>query len=283
MSKSNTIQYKKDSYNKVNTVLLTVAAIISIYGVLYLTLLIAVKDPKEMVNPLSFPSHFHFQNFKDAWVMTNYPRKFFNTLFITVVNVFFTIITNSAVAYVIARYRKSSKLINGLYYYFLSAMFIPFQVLMLPLVKQASNFHLDNIFGITLLYIVFGLPMNTFLYTGYLKSVPKSLDEAAYIDGANPFQVFFKVIFPAMKPMHSTVAIFSIMWTWNDFLMPLILLSDTKQQTLQLSQYVFKTEFSTNYNLSFASYVMVLIPVLITYVFLQRFIIAGVVNGSVKE
>ena len=214
--------------------------------------------------------------------MTEYPRKFFNTLFITVINFIFTIITNSAAAYAITRNRKKNKFFKLMYYYFISAMFIPFNVLMLPLVKQANLFHIDNVIGITFLYIVFGLPMNTFLYTGFIKSVPEALDEAALIDGANPWQIFTKVIFPIMKPMHATVAILSIMWTWNDFLMPLVLLSDKKYQTLQLSQYVFQGQFNTQYNLAFASYLLVLLPVLLVYVFCQKWIIAGVTNGAVK-
>jgi raffinose/stachyose/melibiose transport system permease protein len=161
-------------------------------------------------------------------------------------------------------------------------MFIPFQVLMLPLVKQANFFHLDNVWGIIVLYVVFGLPMNTFLYNGVLKSIPAAMDEAAYIDGANPLQIFMYVIFPVLKPIHSTIAILTVMWTWNDFLMPLVLLTKQKFQTLQLSQYVFRTQFSTNYNLAFASYVMVLIPVLIVYVICQRFIMNGVMKGSIK-
>jgi raffinose/stachyose/melibiose transport system permease protein len=124
--------------------------------------------------------------------------------------------------------------------------------------------------------------MNTFLYTNYLKSVSTSIDEAALIDGANPLQTFLFVIFPLMKPMHSTVAILSIMWTWNDFLMPLVLLTKPEHQTLQLSQYVFQTQFSTNYNLAFASYLMALLPTLIIYIFLQRYIIQGVTTGSIK-
>ena len=136
--------------------------------------------------------------------------------------------------------------------------------------------------GITFLYIVFGLPMNTFLYTGYIKSIPTALDEAATIDGANPWQTFRLIIFPMLKPMSATVAILSFMWTWNDFLMPLVLLDDPKQQTLQLAQYVFNTQFSTQYNLAFASYLMALLPVLIFYVFCQKWIISGVVAGSVK-
>lgn len=276
---------KGNSFTKTNwpvTVLLIVTALFFIAGPIYITIVIALKDPSDMVNVLALPKKIRWQNFVDAWNMTEYPKKFLNTLFITVVNVIFTIITNSAVAYAIIRKRKNNKFFKVMYYYFISAMFIPFNVLMLPLVKQANLFHMDNVLGITFLYIVFGLPMNTFLYTGFIKSVPEALDEAAIVDGANPWQVFIKIIFPIMKPMHATVAILSIMWTWNDFLMPLVLLSDKKYQTLQLSQYVFQGQFNTQYNLAFASYLLVLFPVLLIYVFCQKWIIAGVTNGAVK-
>ncbi|MCI1890645.1 MULTISPECIES: carbohydrate ABC transporter permease [Schleiferilactobacillus] len=276
---------KRERPNHTNytaTAILAVLAIFAILGPLYLTVVIALKDPSQMNNVLAWPSKINWSNFKDAWEMTDFPTKFLNTLFITVVNIVFTIITNSFVAYVITRYRSHSKLFNGLYYYLVSAMFIPFNVIMLPLVKQVSMFHMDNVFGITILYIIFGLPMNTFLYAGFVKQIPIALEEAAIMDGATPLQVFFKVVFPIMKPMHATVAILSFMWTWNDFLMPLVLLSNPKQQTLQLAQYVFQGQFSTNYNLAFASYMLVLAPVLLMYIFFQRYIIAGVTSGAVK-
>ena len=268
--------------NIILMVVLMAGAIIGVFGVLYVTFNISLKTPDQMVNVLALPSHVRFRNFVDAWNMTEYPVKFLNTLLITVVNVFFTLITNSAAAYVIVRNREKHFIFKFFYYYFLSAMFIPFQVLMLPLVKQANLFHLDSVWGIIVLYVVFGLPMNTFLYSGALKSIPPALDEAAYIDGANPWQIFTRIIFPVLKPMHSTVAILSVMWTWNDFLMPLVILTKPKFMTLQLSQYVFQTQFSTNYNLAFASYVMVLLPVLIVYVICQKWITAGIMKGSLK-
>lgn len=221
-------------------------------------------------------------NFVDAWKMTDYPRKFLNTTFITVINLGFTLITNSFVAYAITRNRKKSKFFSIMYYYFLSAMFIPFSVIMLPLVVQANVFHLDNVVGITFLYIIFGMPMNTFLYCGAIKSIPEALDEASMIDGAQPIQTFQYVIFPILKPTTATVAILSFMWTWNDFTMPLVLLSDADQQTLQLAQYIFKKQFSVDYNLAFASYLLVLIPVLIVYLFCQKWIMNGVMAGAVK-
>ena len=215
--------------------------------------------------------------------MTAYPRKFLNTFFITAVNLVFTILTNSMAAYTITRNKDKNKFFSMAYYYFVSAMFIPFNVIMLPLVKQVSAFNMDNIFGITFLYIIFGLPMNIFLYTGFVKSLPYALDEAAYIDGATPFQTFFKIIFPLMKPMSATVVILSFMWTWNDFSMPLVLLSDGKEKTLQLAQYMLKGQFNTQYNLAFASYLLVLIPILLVDIFCQKWIIAGVTSGAVKS
>lgn len=269
-------------YNWPMTILMFALAVLFIFGPIYIAIMIAIRDPSDMANVLAWPEKFRFQNFTDAWVMTDYPTKFKNTFFITIINLIFTVLTNSLVAYAITRNREKHKFFEMMYLYFVSAMFIPFQVIMLPLVKQAANFNMDNLYGITFLYVVFGLPMNIFLYTGSIKSISIALDEAAYIDGATPFQTFYQIIFPLLKPMSATVAINSFMWTWNDFSMPLVLLSDEKYQTLQLAQYVFKGQFNTEYNLAFASYLLVLIPILIVYVFCQKWIIAGVTSGAVK-
>ena len=271
---------QKEKKNRLLTLLLLLLAVVCIFGPLYMTVVIALKSPQEMSHVLALPRHIQWSNFAKAW---DYPRKFANTLFITLVNLIFTVFTNAMASYAIARNRKKSRFFNFLYYYFISAMFIPFNVLMLPLVNEANKFHIDNVLGITFLYIVFGMPMNTFLYTGYIKSIPEALDEAAVIDGATPFQTFVRIMFPVLKPMTATVAILSVMWTWNDFLMPLVLLSDKKQQTLQLAQYIFQGQFNTQYNLAFASYLLVLLPVLVFYVLCQKWIISGVVTGAVKQ
>lgn len=264
-------------------IILFAIAILFIFGPLYMAVVIALKSPQEMASVLTLPKSIQWSNFTKAWQMTDYPGKLGNTLFITLVNLIFTVFTNAAASYAIARNRRKSKFFNFLYYYFISAMFIPFNVLMLPLVNEASKFHIDNVLGITFLYVVFGLPMNTFLYTGYVKSIPEALDEAAIIDGATPIQTFILIMMPMLKPMTATVAILSVMWTWNDFLMPLVLLSDKSQQTLQLAQYIFQGQFNTQYNLAFASYLLVLLPVLIFYVICQKWIISGIAAGAVKQ
>lgn len=274
---------QKEKTNIVLTCFLFLMAIIFIFGPLYITVITAFKTPEEMTNVLALPKSLNFDNFIAAWNYTSYPKRFLNTMFITSINLILTVITNSMVAYAIIRCKEKSKVFNFMYYYFISAMFIPFNVIMLPLVKQATLFNLDNIVGITFLYTIFGLPLNTFLYGGFVKSIPIELEEAAIIDGATPFKTFYKLIFPLMKPMSATVAIFSVMWTWNDFLMPLVLLTDEKFQTLQLAQYIFQGKFSVQYNLAFASYLLVLVPVLVVYVFCQKWIISGAISGALKS
>ncbi len=264
------------------TILLVIGIIVTILLPLYMAVMIAIKTPEQMNNVLAFPTSISIDNFINAWNETKYPLRFFNTAFITIINLIFTLFLHSFTAYAIVRNRDKNKLFDMIYYYFLSAMFIPFSVIMLPLVIQADRFSVDNVIGITFLYVVMGLPMNCFLYSGAIKSLPISLEEAAMIDGASPTKTFFNIVFPILKPTTATVAILSFMWTWNDFTMPLVLLSEESQQTLQLAQYVFKKQFSVDYNLAFASYMLVLIPILIVYIFCQRFIRDGVVAGAVK-
>jgi raffinose/stachyose/melibiose transport system permease protein len=185
------------------------------------------------------------------------------------------------VAYAIAR-NMDRKFFKGLYFYFVSALFVPFPIIMLPVAKQTALLHLDNRAGLILLYVVYGLAFNIFIYTAYINSIPRSLEEAAQIDGASTWTVFWKVIFPLLGPMNATVGILTCLWAWNDFLLPLVILSDPNSATLPLVQYVFQSQFSQNYPAAFASYLMAMAPMFIVYIFAQRWVISGVVRGAVK-
>ena len=273
----------KERYNWPVTILLIIGIVLIILLPLYMALMIAIKDPSDMNNVLALPRKLRLQNFADAWVMTDFPRKFFNTTFITVINLFFTLITNSFAAYAITRNRKKSKFFSVMYYYFISAMFIPFQVIMLPLVVQANAFHLDNIYGITFLYVIFGLPMNTFLYTGAIKAIPEALDEAAMIDGCTPVQTYFKVIVPMLRPTMITVAILNAMWIWNDYLLPYLVLGTEKKTVPVAIQIAMQGAYgSTDYGGLMAMLVLAMIPIVVFYLFCQKYIIKGVVAGAVK-
>ena len=213
--------------------------------------------------------------------LTNFPTTALNSAIITVGTVVLTLLTNSMVAYAIAR-NMHRRLFKGLYFYFVSALFVPFPIIMLPVAKETSILHLDNRLGLILLYVVYGLAFNIFIFTAYIQSIPHELEEAAAMDGASTWGVFWKVIFPLLAPMNATVGILTCLWAWNDFLLPLVILSDPGSATLPLVQYVFQSQFQTNYPAAFASYLMAMAPLLIVYVFAQRWVISGVTRGAVK-
>ncbi|WP_059173316.1 carbohydrate ABC transporter permease [Bacillus sp. FJAT-27445] len=263
------------------TILLILGSLVILFP-LYLTVTIALKTPPEMAgNLLALPKSLSFDNFTRAIEMTNFFNALKNSVIVSVVVTFFTVLTNSLVAYVVAR-NMHKKLYKSLFYYFLSAMFIPFPIIMLPLVKQTSAWGMDNLGGLIILYIVFNLSFNVFIYIGFIRSIPLELEEAAIMDGASSWKVFWKVIFPLLAPMNATVAILTTLGAWNDFMLPLVLLSDREMATLPLVQYVFQSQFSTDYNLAFASYLMALAPMIIVYIFAQKWVISGVMKGSIK-
>lgn len=265
---------------KVTTLLILGATLILLP--LYLTITIAFKTPQEMTgNMFALPRSWSIQNFLDAIEMTNFPRALGNSVLVTLVTVVLVLLTHSLVAYAISR-NLHKRFYKMLYFYFISAMFIPFPIIMLPLVKQTSAWGMDNIIGLSILNAVMHLAFNSFIYVGFVKTIPKELEEAAFIDGASTWQVFWRIIFPLMKPMHATVAILTALAAWNDFMLPLVILGDSSQYTLPLVQYAFQGQFSTDYNLAFASYLMAMLPMIIVYIFAQKWIIGGVMRGSLK-
>ncbi len=253
---------------------------------LYLTIVIAFKQPSEMTNSisgiLSLPKTWSLDNFREAMEVTDFWNSLKNSLLISVLTVGISILLHSLMGYALGRNKASSKFYNFVYLFIVSGMFVPFAILMMPLAKQTAEMGLANWFGVILLYVVFYMPMNLMLYSGYLVNIPVALEEAARIDGATTFRTFWKVIFPIMKPMHATVAVITALAVWNDVMTPLVIMAGSSQNTLPLAQLNFQSQFGTNYNLAFASYLLSLIPILIFYIICQKQILNGVVNGAVK-
>ena len=275
----------KEKFNLPVTILLFIGLITVLFP-LYLTIVVAFKQPSEMTNSvagiLSLPKHWSLANFKEAMRVTDFWRSLRNSLLITGVTVILSILLHSMVGYAIGRNKAKNKWYNLSYLYIVSGMFVPFSILMMPLVKQTAQMGLGNRAGVIILYLVFYMPMNVLLYTGYMKNMPLALEEAANIDGASTWKTFWQIIFPMMTPMHATVAILTALGTWNDVMTPLVIMSGTGQNTLPLAQLNFQTQFGTNYNLAFASYILALIPILLFYIICQKQILNGVANGAVK-
>jgi raffinose/stachyose/melibiose transport system permease protein len=152
----------------------------------------------------------------------------------------------------------------------------------LPQIQLTGRVGLDNPLGVIILATMFQLSFSVLLFTAFLRSIPMELEESARIDGASTWQTFWKLIFPLLAPMTATVGIFAFLASWNDFMMPSLITSDPTLQTLPVVQSIFQTQFSNNYNVSFASYLMAMAPAILVYVFTQRWVMSGVTQGAVK-
>ena len=271
--------------NKLLTFILCLGTL-TVFFPLYMAIIIAFKQPSEMTNSvegaLSLPKTWSFSNCAEAMRVTDFWHSLGNSLFITVGTIVLAILVYSLAGYALGRGMNGRKGFKTIYFYIVSGMFVPFAILMMPLVKETAQMHLGNQFGVILLYLVFYMPMNVMLYAGYMKNIPIVLEEAAQVDGLTTWQTFWKIIFPMMKPMHATVAVMTALGTWNDVMTPLVIMSGTGQNTLPIAQLNFQTQFGTNYNLAFASYVLSLIPILVFYIVCQKQILNGVANGAVK-
>lgn len=265
-----------------STVLLVIAAI-SVLVPLFVTLTMALKTAGQAVdgNAFSLPWPLSLDGFVEAWTLTNFPQAFAVSVLITAFAVVGNVLVSSMLAYAIAR-SWDRRWVRWAFAYVLAALFVPFPVVALPQVQLTGYLGLDNPIGVILLHVAFGLSFNTLLFTAFLRSVPIELEEAARIDGASTMQTFWRLVLPLLAPMAATVAIFAFLGSWNDFMMPSLIIADPSMQTIPVVQQIFQTQFSNNYNVSFASYTMAMVPAIVAYVFTQRWVIAGVTQGAIK-
>lgn len=264
------------------TIILCLCAV-SVLIPLYVTISMAFKTQSQAVdgNAFALPAPFSVEGFVTAWNLTNFPAAFTISVLITAFTVGGTIVLAAWASFAISR-NWDRRLFRWSFFYLLAAMFIPFPVLALPQIQLTGLAGLDNPVGVTILHIMFQLSFSILLFTAFLRSIPAELEEAARIDGASTWQTFWRLIFPLLAPMSATVGIFAFLASWNDFMMPSLIISDPALQTLPVVQSIFQTQFSNNYNVSFASYLMAMAPAIIVYLFTQRWVMEGVTQGAVK-
>lgn len=236
-----------------------------------------------LTNPLGAGFSASLQNYATAFDEMNFVSSFMNTVLISVVSVALIVLTSSMTAYFLARVK--TKFNNFIYMILVIAMIIPFQAVMIPLVSIYGGMGILNSRAtLVYMYIGFGCSMAVFIIQSFIKSsVPISLEEAAELDGCTKVQTFFRVVMPLLKPTIATVVVLDILWVWNDYLLPSLLLTKANQLTLPLSTYAFYGSFSVNYGPLLASLILTITPVLIIYLVLQDKIISGVVAGAVKS
>lgn len=263
--------------------ILTVIAVYTLFPI-YFLFVNSFKSQKEIVaSPMALPQSFDFSYLLNAADQIKLGQSVFNTLVITVAAVTLIVLTSSLTAWMMVR--NKTKASNLLFLVFTAAMLIPFQSVMYPLVSLMENLGLKNTFGLILMYGGFGLSMTIFMYHGFFKGVPLSLEEAAVIDGASIFQLFFHIVFPLVKPITATVIITNAMWIWNDYLLPFLIIGNNKSKTLTLSLYYAKSlsgQYGNPWELIFPAVLICVIPILVVFIFLQRSIIEGIAAGAVK-
>jgi raffinose/stachyose/melibiose transport system permease protein len=220
------------------------------------------------------------QNYISGIAKTGFPLAFGYSLFITVFSVAAIVLFTSMTAWCITRVR--SRVSSAFYYLLVFSMIVPFQMVMFTMSKVANVFHLDNPVGIIVLYLGFGAGLSVFIFSGFVKSIPIEIEEAATIDGCTPIQTFFLVVFPLLRPIYITVAILNTMWIWNDYLLPYLVIGSNYKTIPIAVQYLQGGYGSKDMGAMMAMLVLAIIPIVIFYLFLQKYIIEGVVAGAVK-
>lgn len=248
----------------------------------YFLLVNSLKPIKELVlNTASLPQSFFLGNYVNSFRILHFQNVFANSLIITIATNAGLIIISSMAAYRLVRYNSTfNKYVFAL---FISAMVIPFQSIMIPMVKVASKVGwINSYYGVAFVYFGFGVSFTLFLYHGFIKSIPVEIEEAAVMDGCSPFGLFWKIVFPLLKPINVTVLILNGLWIWNDFLLPLLIIPNENMRTIPLAVNSFFSQYTKQWDLAMAALVMSITPVVIVFLFLQKYIMEGIVSGSVK-
>ena len=255
-------------------------------GYIYPVLLMVINSCKPfkevLLNVLALPQQFVPENYTYVIDQMSYARLFRNNVVITAIGIAGIVAFSSLAAYILDRRKtRYTKLIHTL---LITPMLIPFQTIMITLLKAMNIFGLTgSTWGLGIQYWGFGVPMATFIFYNFMKTVPAEIDESATIDGASTFTTFARIIYPLLKPVTATVIVLDVMWIWNDFLLPLLMVNGSPNtKTLVLVAYNFVGQLNTKWHYALAAMVLAILPSVIIFVLLQKYIVQGVIAGSIK-
>lgn len=272
---------RKSFFNIFVEILLIMAALFTLFPLL-MALMNSFKTNRELlINVMSWPTEFSFDNYVRTYSKMHYGRSLINTVFLAALAValmtFFSALSGWKLC------RTKTKLSRFLLNLFVFSMLIPFSSIMIPLYRVILALKLKNsLIGLSLAYAGLGVSMAVFLYHGFVKSVPAEMEEAAYMDGCGSLQTFFLIVFPMLKPITATICITNVLWVWNDFLLPLIVLSDSKKYTLLLSTNTLFGQYSSDWSAILSSLILAALPVIVFYAVFQKQILQGIADGAVK-
>ena len=277
-----TMAQRKKTKKIVLTIVMLILALIYIYPV-FLMVINSVKPFGEVImDVIALPSKIEWSNYTYVMDKMQYGKLFLNNVIITVIGIVGIIVFSSMSAYIISR--KKNKYTKFVQFMITTPMLIPFQTIMITLLKVMNIVNLSGSkVGLGIQYWGFGIPMAAFIYGNFMSTIPKELDESAFIDGAGTFRTYRSIIFPLLKSVTFTVIVIDVMWIWNDFLLPLLMVNSSNEtKTLVLSAYTFVGQFNTQWHYAMAAMVLAVLPSIIIFIFLQKYIVEGVVAGAVK-
>ena len=234
--------------------------------------------------PFALPSGNMFvglENYIKGLTTSGFFMAFLRSVWVSIASVALIIVGTSMTAWFIVRVK--TKLTKALYYVFVFSMIVPFQMVMYTMTYVVNRLNFDNVLGINFVYLGFGAGLSVFMFTGFIKSIPLDLEEAAEIDGCNPLQTFFLIIFPVLKPTAITVAILNAMWIWNDYLLPSMMLGQNgRVKTLPVAVQAFVGSYVKEWNMILAAALLAIVPMIIIFLFAQKQIMSGMIEGAVK-
>ena len=273
---------------KIGTIAIyVILVVVAIYTLAPLWFLVvnSFKGQAEIINnPLGLPASFTFGYLATAINEIHFFKSLGITVAITFCSVGIIVLVSSVAAWILVRnHTKWSQII---FMAFVAAMLIPFQAIMYPLIQFFDNMGLKNAGGLVLMYGGFGLSMSVFLYHGFVKGVPKGIEEAGIIDGCNIFQLFFRIVMPLLSSITVTVIVLNSMWIWNDYLLPFLVIGNSTTKTLVLELYfarILAGQYGNPWQLIFPAVLVSIIPIVIVFLFLQKFIVQGITDGAIKS
>jgi raffinose/stachyose/melibiose transport system permease protein len=254
----------------------------------YIVLVNSFKNRAELYgNILALPRRFGFWYYAAAMERMNFPQALTNSFLVTFFSILCLVILASMCAWMLVR--SGGRVSKILFMVFVATMLIPFQTLMMPLMQVMSGVKrnlgipmVDTLGALVYMNTGFGASLAVFLYHGFVKTIPLSLEEAASIDGCSTFGIFWRIVFPMLKPVTVTVMVLDVIWIWNDFLLPSLVLSARAHRTIPLAAASFFGEFTIQWNMAMAGLMLTIIPVIIFYLCAQKYIVKGVAAGAVK-
>ncbi len=245
---------------------------------IYMLVNLALKAPGDQGAAIAPPTQPTLQNFVEAWNVGNLGSGLINSTLVTVTVVVLNVVLAASAAYPLSRLGARWSTLT--YFAFLVGLLIPMQLALLPMYQTIRDLGLlGSLWGVILVSVGQGLPFSIFLYSGFMRTLPVEFEEAAALDGASAFRTFWSVVFPLLRPITGTVAILNVVWTWNDFLQPLLYLSGSQRKTITVAVYGFVGQYGAQWNLIFAGILISILPILILYFFMQRYIVQGFAGG----